>query len=383
MGLDNSGRHEKMSRLAGSMFRPNQGPGEEQEASGPIERVTLADVAKCLGVSAMTVSRALRGDRKVSVETTEKIRTLATKMGYRRDPLLSALSARRGRQIANRDAYTLAFITNWPTRDGWMAIPHYRAQFEGASHRASEMGYWLDHVWLRERGITQRRQSQILYHRGIKGLLFAPLLTAFGHFRLEWGHFCSVALSHSITHPPLHYATSAQFQSMRLAWHHLRHLGYRRIGLVLRRNFDARVLNQWQAAHQFEQIQISPRDRISSLITEQAATPDQLREWIVETRPDVILSIVPEHREMLADVGVKVPNEVGLALLDLTTPDGGLAGIYQRPQAIGAAAVDLLHSLIEHNETGIPQTRRGIIVEGQWIHGATVVQRRKEKREPA
>jgi LacI family transcriptional regulator len=234
------------------------------------------------------------------------------------------------------------------------------------------MGYWLDHFWLREPGVTQRRLSQILYHRGIRGLLFAPLQTSCGHFRFEWNLFCSVVLSYSITRPALHFATSAQFQAMRLAWHHLRHYGYRRIGLALRKNFDSRVLNQWQAAHLLEQSLISPRDRVPSLLTEKHTPPDQMKRWICQHKPQVIISIVPEHVGLLESIGFRVPDDIGLALLDLSAPTGYAAGIFQQPKAVGAAAMDLLHSLIERNETGIPSNRRGIIVEGKWIDGRTV-----------
>ena len=45
-------------------------------------RVTLNDVAKNAGVSASTVSRALKNDPRISEIVTEKIKMIAGEMGY-------------------------------------------------------------------------------------------------------------------------------------------------------------------------------------------------------------------------------------------------------------------------------------------------------------
>ncbi|WP_419247660.1 LacI family DNA-binding transcriptional regulator [Roseibium aggregatum] len=55
-------------------------------------RVTIADVAREAGVSAMTVSRALRDPDKVSEKTRAKIRAVVDRLGYVPDPAASALA---------------------------------------------------------------------------------------------------------------------------------------------------------------------------------------------------------------------------------------------------------------------------------------------------
>jgi len=49
-------------------------------------RVTLADVARAAGVSPITVSRALRGERAVDVELVARVQAAVSKLGYVPDP---------------------------------------------------------------------------------------------------------------------------------------------------------------------------------------------------------------------------------------------------------------------------------------------------------
>jgi LacI family gluconate utilization system Gnt-I transcriptional repressor len=63
-------------------------------------RVTLADVAHAAGVSPITVSRALRGERAVASELVERVQAAATRLGYVPDPAARALASRAGSHVA-------------------------------------------------------------------------------------------------------------------------------------------------------------------------------------------------------------------------------------------------------------------------------------------
>ena len=62
-------------------------------------RVTLADVAHAAGVSPITVSRALRGERAVDPALVERVKAAADKLGYVPDPAARALASRQGTQV--------------------------------------------------------------------------------------------------------------------------------------------------------------------------------------------------------------------------------------------------------------------------------------------
>jgi len=67
--------------------------------------VTLADVARLAGVSPITVSRAIRGERArgeraVDAELVQRVKAAAQKLGYVPDPAARALASRRGSHVA-------------------------------------------------------------------------------------------------------------------------------------------------------------------------------------------------------------------------------------------------------------------------------------------
>ena len=70
---------------------------QRQRATG---RVTLADVAAAAGVSPITVSRALRGERAVDPVLVERVALAAQKLGYVPDPAARALASQRSNHVA-------------------------------------------------------------------------------------------------------------------------------------------------------------------------------------------------------------------------------------------------------------------------------------------
>ena len=63
----------------------------------------MEDVARAVGYSRATVSLALRGDASIPEKTRQRIAKVAEKLGYRTNPLVSALmSLQRQRRYAGR-----------------------------------------------------------------------------------------------------------------------------------------------------------------------------------------------------------------------------------------------------------------------------------------
>ena len=72
-------------------------PKHSRRATG---RVTLNDVATAAGVSPITVSRALRGERAVAPELAQRVAQAAARLGYVPDPAARALASRHSDHVA-------------------------------------------------------------------------------------------------------------------------------------------------------------------------------------------------------------------------------------------------------------------------------------------
>src|ERR1700750_227675 len=63
------------------------------------EAITIKDIAKALGLSTSTVSRALRGSYEISAETRKLVLEYAEKLNYRPNPIALSLKEKRSRSI--------------------------------------------------------------------------------------------------------------------------------------------------------------------------------------------------------------------------------------------------------------------------------------------
>lgn len=320
----------------------------------------------------MTVSRALRNHPHVRDALGERIRIVARQLGYHPDPMLSALAAYRSGLTTAGEFVPIAYVSFWATPDGWRKIPHFLRQYEGASQRAAELGYDLQPFWARSSNMDDRQASRVLYNRGIRGLLLAPIPAAIGHLRFEWDLFSCIALGNSVYKPDMHRVAGRPFEGVLAAWRHLRQLGYRRIGLAITRRTDVRALHQWIAAHHFKTQQTKEEDRISTLVWEKSANAAMFLAWLHKERPDAVISFGSGPIEWIRDAGFSVGSEIGYADLDLSSCSGPCAGIYQYPEYIGQCAVEQLNLLLLQNQHGLPEHPRVVGVKPVWVAGPTV-----------
>ena len=96
-------------------------------------RIGLREIARCLGVSHVTVSLALRDSPRVSASTKERIKKAANEMGYRPDPMLTALAAYRSRRSAPTIHSVVAWINGWADPDELRSYKEFDLYWKGAS----------------------------------------------------------------------------------------------------------------------------------------------------------------------------------------------------------------------------------------------------------
>ncbi len=350
-------------------------------------RITLTDVAVKAGVHVTTVSLALRNHPRLPESTRQRIQALAREMGYAPDPFLRALVAYRGRIMERRNAPTLAYVTNWNTRWGWKKVTAHPDFYAGALAKAKELGYGLDHFWLKEEGMTQGRLSQILVSRGINGLIIASHGREMGDaLQFDWQNFSAVKIDYFPHKPALHNVTNNQCDIVRLAMQKVIAAGYRRIGFVMHRGWDHAVDHLWTAGFLCEQQAVAARERIPAHLfpepepverwlneSKSDVTPDPkpFARWFEKYRPEVLIGKKSFLDGVLAEMKLRVPRDVAVVDVFLEDRSGAIAGVRQNHAEVGGLAVEILAGQLQHNKYGVPEIPTTTFVEGTWFDGAT------------
>ncbi len=351
------------------------------------KRVTLADIAVKAEVHVTTVSLAMRNHPRLPETTRRRIQALAKKMGYTPDPFLRALVAYRGGMIERRNAPTLAYVTNWATRWGWKEVTAHPKFYAGALAKATELGYKLDHFWMREEGMSQERLGQILYARGISGLIIASHGREMGDaLAFDWANFSAVKIDYFPHQPQLHNVTNNQCDIARLAMHKVIAAGYRRIGFVMHRGWDHSVDHLWTAGYLCEQQTVAARERIPAHLfpapqpverwlneskSEVQPEQDEFAAWFEKYRPEVVISKASFVLPLFKQMGLRIPRDVAFVDVFLEKNDGAVAGVQQNHTTVGALAVEILAGQLQHNKFGVPEIPTTTYVEGTWRDGAT------------
>ncbi len=336
------------------------------------KRVTQQDIAKELGVHRSTVSLALRNSPNLPLKTRQQILAMAEKLGYRPDPMLSALAAYRERNRPQEFEGTLAWLFNSVGGFDWKTGPLYLQYFAGAKEQSQKRGYRLEVFDMNTTGMTPKRMASILQARNIQGILVCPQPTDYGEINLPWEYFSAVTFGYTLKWPNLHRITATQFRGVTAIYNQLRELGYERIGIALTDQVNQRTDQNYLAAYVTDEYRHSRSFAIPPLKANLKVEPEALIEWIEKYRVEVVIS--PDIRPLgiLQKHGVRVPEEVGLASCSVESMNSEISGICENSIEIGSTAVDFLVAMIHRGENGIPTHPYHVLVEGSWCPGKTI-----------
>jgi LacI family transcriptional regulator len=334
--------------------------------------VTLQDVANRAGVHRSTVSLALRDHPRISEPVRQRVQKIARDLGYRANPLVSALMQSRRTGRAEKDT-VIGYVTCYPTRYGWRPPHHDRPDyFPGAEARAKELGYKLEHFWLGEPGMTAERFCAILMHRGIDGLLIGRLPPGQSELGLTWQRFSCVALGRTLSAPLLHRVAEDHFAGAREAMERLLARGSRRIGFVFSETDESpQLADQWLGAYLRQQMRVPVADRLEPFFFD--PRDDHARDfarWFGRRKPDALLvtNAVPVM-QWLRHLDQPAPKALPVIALVKRQPEAGRERIYCDPAKLGGLAVEMLVGLMHRGEVGVPQEPHQVLLQGEW-HGA-------------
>lgn len=329
------------------------------------KRITLRDVAARIGVSTATASLALRDSPKLPAATRERVRKAALDMGYQFDPMLAALSAHRWNRQPTHLGSTLAVLA-----DGQVEGE------QGMRDRAAVQGYGLEVFQISDYP-DPKRLADVLYSRGILGVIVAQIFKPGFCAAFDWSRFVAVACSEGYERPPVNLVMPNHFKAVQDAWDRAWAAGHRRIGMALYNMPLAIDYHERYAAYLERQGQGPDSQRIPLCVFD----PDQqdpklyavmvkkMRDWMQEWKPEVVLGFNGFFYWILRDAGWQAPKQVTFYDLWITEPPIINPGLFLSYAELGRRAVELLDALIRGGERGIPEHPATLSINFAWRDG--------------
>jgi LacI family transcriptional regulator len=339
--------------------------------------VTMAQLAARAGVCKATVSLALRNDPRISPATIKRVTKVADELGYTRNPVLDELMSqlRQSRKFGYQR--TIALLNAHPKRRAFVDNPTIPSWVAGCRRRAEYLGYTADEFWLHDPAIDGAQLRRILTARGIRG---AIIIGAFNldsipdRFTSLWSEFPCIVTGVRTHDPALSFTCVDHHNLVLDAMIEVRNLGYLRPGLVLGREVDRVTDGRFTCAMWLAQQALPPAQRVPAFTFSSAAPDSEVRfgRWFQAHQPDVVLTLHPEVRTWLAILKLAVPRDIGLVHLERNRHTLDWAGMDQHNDIAGEAAVDLLTSMLQGRETGVPAFPRATLIGATWVRGETV-----------
>lgn len=251
------------------------------------KRITLRDVAKYCGVSAMTVSCVVRDAHCVKESTRKKVEQAIKELGYVVDPTLRALAAyRTNSQTAKGEKYkaNIAFLDADNSK-------YNHALFKCCHDEGMKLGYKLNYYRLPVSYEDQTAFSKFLWTQGIRGILLGPTEGEFNLEGFQFERFAIVGIGAFHHQPPLDSVTSDYFHGLYMAAGYCASQGLKNIGFFLNSYLESRSGHRWLGAYHAFCHHYNRKPIFWIYDIQQRPTGAQLTEWITSNQLEVILTL--------------------------------------------------------------------------------------------
>lgn len=334
-------------------------------------RVTLAEIAKAAGVHKSTVSLALRGDPRIGTETRERIARTAAELGHQPDTYLSHLMSylRDANKTEKNEAIAYLRFESHPDED-LNKIPFFREFRLGVKNEILRLGYAFDEFFLKDYGFNLSRLSDVLYNRGIRGVVVLPTSGLQEVKDFDWNKFAAITLGFRLHAPLLHRVVCDQVEIVRMALEQLVKLGYTRPFLAFPAGRDVHVENRWSIS--FNGF-VRRFKKLKKGTVYKGDADETFAEYLKKSKSDCILALNYSYAQFLLDKGFSLPDDYGFVLLDKDAGPETAIGIDQQPRYLGRLAAGQLSGLIDRNELGLPRHPFTLMIHPIWKAGSTTM----------
>ncbi len=335
----------------------------------------MQQIADAAGVSKMTVSRALKNHPHVSAAVRDRITQLASKLGYRTHPYVSALMSGLTQTRKAESAVNLAVF-----HFDELALTLGHSYYIGVSERARELGYRADPFAYDPSQANPARLRSILTARGIRGIIIMPAPAGLTSLDFDFSGFATATIGHTIVDPPLPRVASDIYSGTIDALNELVRRGYTRIGMISTDYVDRLANFLYSAAMATCRdhihlgtyiVEYTIRDPIGS-----PASLEHMKQWILAEKLEVVVCPnfdLPLY-DILKDLGFDIPGQLSyLHLIDYSDHNVSrhVNQLEHLGEFIGAKAVDVVTAMINRNEFNAPVHPPVVGIRTQWREGQT------------
>lgn len=344
--------------------------------------VTMRDIARRVGVSAYTVSLAMRGSGEISQATRDRVLEVAQELGYRQDPLLSAAMARMRKTDDRAQQGALGLVISG-TRQMMDASPKYKALLRGARGQASHYGFALDLMLPDEeyRG-KRRRMAAIIRERGLPGVILCAVETTFEAFDqgeapidtlLSDLPMVLVGFLSGSSHPHWHLGQDWLWEMTEVVRRAVER-GYERPGLIWSSTKPG--LLQEHVEGGFTNI---VRELLGTSRGVPAHLADRqfsgLREWLEKYRPDCVICDDRAAYDALVELDWRIPEEIGFVSMNAHPAYPDHTCMMANWEEIGRLAVSTVMASMQRQAVGLPSLPGRMLLRGDWCEGNTLPKR--------
>jgi len=314
------------------------------------EAITIKDIAKALGLSTSTVSRALRGSYEISAETKKLVIEYAEKLNYRPNPIALSLKEKRSRSIG----IVVCEIAN----------NFFSQVINGIESVAYKRGYYVIISQSHESYEREVANTQYLASRSVDGLLISlsTETTDLTHLNKLHDKGLPIVFFDRITEEmQTHKVIANNFNGAYQATEHLIKAGFRRIAHVTiasHLSITKERLAGYKSAladHQlpYDEAMVRYCTYGGLIYSETEQAVDALLG--LKKRPDAIVAASDKLSTgcltALAKRNIRVPEEIGIVgftnsvMTDIFHPP--LSSVRQPAFEMGQVAMELLIQIIE------------------------------------
>ncbi|SDT33170.1 transcriptional regulator, LacI family [Paenibacillaceae bacterium GAS479] len=317
--------------------------------------ITIYDIARVAGVSAMTVSRVINNTGRVSDKTRRRVRQVMEELHY--VPNSNARSL-----VLQKTNILSLLITD-------IANPFYTTLARGAEDTAKRLGYRLLFGNSDEDYAKEKDYVEMILSTRVDGVLFAPAGDgSVAHLRqLEKHRIPFVLLDRDVPGIQADRIIGESREGARRLVEHLLHLGHSRIALINGSEDVSTARERHTGYREALKLNDLPYDEelVLHLNYREGAEKESLERLLALDKPPtaifaanniIALSVI----QSLRGFGLSVPEDLSVVCFD----DLGLASVLnpfltvaaQPAYQFGALGMERLVDLIENGDSGGPRT---------------------------